>query len=155
MKILHNIAVVALLVLPVSAVQAQANPLVGKWTLALVVGMRMDGTEHTPVMGEASFVVEAKGDSLIGSMTQAPPEGRPQRPATRFAAKAVEGEVMFVVHTQSTISVNGEESVKNVTSTWKLSAKGDALAGTVDRQIEGLEAPNGGPQPVKGMRVKS
>ena len=155
MTILRNTFAAILLTIPFVGARAQAHPLVGRWSMELAVGMRMENGEHTPVMGTGILVLAAQGDSLVGTLAIAPPEGQPARPPARMAAKLVDGDVIFVVRGQSRINQNGEESVVETITTWKLSAKGEALAGSLERQLVGFEDANGGPLPVKGTRVKA
>lgn len=133
---------------------AQPHPLVGAWKINFVGGMRIENGTPTPVKLTGTLTVEAKGDSLIATLV-ADPTGGASRPPTRLAAKSVSGDVTFVSRSQVTLNMNGAEQRATSVATWKLGAVNDKLEGTVDRKLEGVDAPAIGPQPVTGTRVKS
>lgn len=138
-----------------SPLQAQSShPLVGKWDVEYVAGHRVENDVSTPVLARAVLVLEAVGDSLVGTMVATPLPGMPTRPPSRFAARRVDGKVTFVVHSEATLNRNGELSSAKVISTWILAATRDALDGTVEREIVGVDAPSPGPAAVKGTRTR-
>jgi hypothetical protein len=143
-----------LLSLALAPLLAQAaHPLVGRWAVTLSVGSRIENGEETAIMQPGTLSVSAQGDSLIAMLKITPPEGMTERPARRMAAKQTAGPVVFTFTSQATLNINGEESVRSATSTFSLSASGDVLRGTVQREVEGAMA-SAGPQPVSGTRVK-
>ena len=146
----------ALLVLTLipAPVAEQGHPLVGVWQISFAGGMQIQDGTPTPIMRTGRLTVEAKGDSLIATLTSDPASGLPARPPARMAAKAGPGKVTFVQRSTAQINLNGEERDAVSVSTWILDASGDQLDGSVERKIEGLDAPAGGPQPVKGQRAK-
>jgi hypothetical protein len=155
---MHRLAPTTLLVsLPLFAlpVAAQEHALVGAWTISYTAGMRMSGGTPTPITatGTLSFVVQ--GDSLVGTLVTDPIEGAPPRPPSRMAARHAAGEVTFVQRSPAQVNMNGEVREATGVSTWVLRADGDALQGTVQRRLEGLEGvqlPDQPAQPVTGRR---
>lgn len=149
-------AFLCLLALNTSALAAQAPSFVGGWQLSYPVGATVENGEVTVLMGTGTLTVVALGDSLIGTLvTDSAPGVRP-RPAVRMAALTSTGEATFVSHSEATINMNGEESKAKVVSIWTLTVRGDSLAGTVARTIEGFDMAGGEqpPQPVTGSRKK-
>lgn len=144
----------ALLLLPAS-LAAQSHPLVGTWDVNVPAGMRMENGEATPIMAKGTLTFSVTGDSLIGMLKTVPLEGQPERPARRMAAKLVTGAVTFVTKSEAKMTMNGEEMTRTSTSTYVFDAADNALKGTVERAIEGLEVQMGGPQAITGTRAKS
>jgi hypothetical protein len=142
------------LILP-GVLAAQSHPLAGDWEISIPVGASIENGVATQIFanGAASFGVE--GDSIIGTLKVEPPPGYPARPPARLASGAAAVPSVFVVNSQATIDINGEESTRKVTSTYTMTAKGDALEGTVKRVIEGGDVPQLEPQTFRGKRVKS
>jgi hypothetical protein len=129
---------------------------VGGWQLSYPVGATVENGEVTVLMGTGALNIVAQGDSLIGTLVMDPAQDQPPRPAVRMAARVSTGEATFVSHSEATLNINGEESKAKVVSTWKLTVRGDSLAGTVARTIEGFDSPEGEqpPHPVTGSRKK-
>jgi hypothetical protein len=150
---MSRLALLLALALGPARLAAQAHPLVGEWTVTLAVGMRMENDVETPIMQTGTMSIVAQGDSLIATTKMQPPEGRPARPPSRMAAKAVAGAVTFVLTSQATINMNGEMSTRTATSTFVLTANADAMTGTLARTVEGMDMP-ATPLPVTGTRVK-
>jgi len=149
-------ALLCLLALHTTALAAQAPSFVGGWQLSYPIGAMVENGEVTVLMGTGTLTVVAQGDSLIGTLvTDSAPGVRP-RPAVRLAARASTGEATFVSHSEATMNMNGQESKATVVSTWALTVRGDSLAGTVARTIEGFDMEGGDqpPQPVTGSRKK-
>ncbi len=136
-----------------SSALAQANPIVGTWKISFAAGTRIENGTPTTITGTGSLVVQLQGDSLIARLIPDPIEGA-TRPESRMAAPGGAGKVVFLQRGKARVNQNGEESEVTSISTWTLTATGDALDGTVERRLEGIEAPSRGPQPVKGTRVK-
>jgi hypothetical protein len=132
---------------------AQGNPIVGTWKVTFAAGTRIENGTPTTITGTGKLIVQVQGDSLIARLIPDPIEGA-ARPEARLAAAGGAGKVTFTQRGQAQVNMNGE--VKEVTSisTWTLTAQGDALEGTVERRIEGMDMPSRGPQPVSGTRIK-
>lgn len=143
----------ALLLLP-GALAAQTHPLVGTWDVNVPAGMRMENGEATPIMAKGTLTFTIAGDSLIGMLKTAPIEGQPERPAKRIAAKLAPGAVTFVSKGEAKMTMNGEEMTRTSISTYVFDVADNALKGTIERAIEGLDVMMGGPQPITGTRAK-
>lgn len=133
---------------------AQSPPIVGTWNLKYSAGSRMENGTRTEITGTGRLIVQRQGDSLIARLVPDPVDGAPARPETRMAARAGADPVVFTHRGTARVNRNGEESEVTSISTWSLGAKGDLLEGTVERRIEGMDVPVGGPRPVSGTRVK-
>lgn len=134
---------------------AQSHPLVGTWNLRYAAGTRIENGTPTVIHGTGKLMVQLQGDSLIARLIPDPIDGGPGRPEWRMAARTGAGPVVFIQRGVARVNLNGEEKQATSISTWTLDAKGDALEGTVERRLEGMETPTRGPQPVTGTRVKS
>ena len=147
-------AVALLATVPVARpVAAQSMPLVGKWHLEYERGRRMENGESTPIMGTGEITIAQSGDSLLATLQPGPrPDGSAAPPAT-FGGRLAGDEATFVQKVKATININGEERVQELTITWKLSATGDALTGTMSRVLPMMpDAPMA--SPVKGTRTR-
>lgn len=138
------------LVVPAGAA-AQSHQLVGVWTVTHPSGMRVENGVRTPISGTATLTIETKGDSLVANFVPDSVDGH-ARPPSRFAAKTVEGAVTFVQISEAILDFGGGEEKRTATARWTLAVKDGMIEGTVDRTIEGLAIPMGGPQPVSGVR---
>jgi len=152
------VALAAVTLFPLSAataaLAAQSHPLVGKWEVGLTAGQRVTDAGVTAVTAKATLVLALQGDSLIGTLTTQPIEGQPPRPPVRLAAKRIDGSVTFVTRSEGTMTAPGGESrTIEAISTWRLTAEGDLLSGSVARELVGVNIPDLGPQPLKGKRV--
>jgi hypothetical protein len=134
-------------------VLAQNNPIVGSWKVTYAAGTRVENGAATTVTGTGKLIVQSQGDSLIARLVPDPVEGS-TRPELRLAAPGGAGKVVFISKGKATVNMNGDAKEVTSISTWTLTAKGDALDGTVERKLEGMEAPSRGPQPVSGTRIK-
>lgn len=137
-----------------SPLAAQDSDLVGTWKVTFVVGNRVQEGVATTIEGTGTFTIEKQADSLVATLSTDPIPDRPARPPVRMAALAAPGGITFTAHSKATLSVNGQEREATAISIWTLKANGDALEGTVDRQIAGFGPANQGPQPVTGTRRK-
>lgn len=132
---------------------AQAHPLVGTWDLTYAAGMQVVGGVATPVEATAAFTVTVEGDSLVAVLVRPAMEGMPDRPPARFAAKLSTGwPVTFEQRSEAHLNVGGNMETRTAVSTWRLTVSDGKIEGTVERSIEGLDIPTGGPQPVSGVR---
>lgn len=137
------------------AAAAQGAPIVGTWELEMTVGMRVENGEPTMIRGKGRLEVVEQGDSLVATLAVTPPDGMPARPASRFAAKKVAGnEFAFVQRSEVRMNANGEEHTAVSISNWRFTVTGDALRGTVSREIEGMPMAAMPEQPVSGTRVR-
>jgi hypothetical protein len=133
---------------------AQTNPIVGSWNVSYVAGTRMENGAATNITATGKLIVQVQGDSLIARLIPDPIEGT-ARPESRMAAQAGAGKVVFVQRGVARVNINGEQKDVTSISTWTLSANGDALEGTLERRLEGMDTPSRGPLPVTGTRVRS
>lgn len=149
-----NLALAALIALSPVVVQAQAHPLAGKWTIEYAGGMRIENGEHTPILAKALLTITEVGDSLVATVHMEPNPDIPPRPDARFAALKVPGsEVTFKQRSEAKLNMNGEEHTATAISTWVLRVSGDALTGTLGRELEGMDLEMPPPQPVTGRRA--
>jgi hypothetical protein len=149
----RSLLLASLLVVAVVPLHAQAHPLVGTWELSLPVGATVENGVTTPLMGVGHLQVGAQGDSLVGTLRIEPPAGAPARPPARVAARRADGPVQFVVRSRAKVNVNGDETEREATSTYTLTARGDVLEGSVERSVEGLEMMPAAPGAFTGRRV--
>jgi hypothetical protein len=141
------------LVLP-GVLAAQSHPLAGKWEISIPVGATVENGVTTPIFANGAISLGVEGDSIVGTLKTEPPPGYPARPPARLAAGVAAVPSVFVVNSEATIDINGVESKRKVTSTYTMTAKGDALEGTIAREIEGGDLPKLEPQTFRGKRVK-
>lgn len=132
---------------------AQANPLVGSWKVSFAAGTRVENGTATTITGTGKLIVQVQGDSLVGRLIPDPIEGA-TRPESQMAALNGAGKAVFVQKGKANVNMNGESKEVTSISTWTLTANGDTLEGTVERRLEGMDAPSRGPQPVSGTRIK-
>ncbi len=150
----HALFAAVLLTFP-AALGAQAHPLVGNWDIELPGGMRMENGVVTPIMVKGTLAVVVQGDSLVGTLTAEPTEGRPARPPARLAAKNAPGQIKFSQSSEAKMNMNGEEMTRTMVSVYLFAVDGDALKGTVERHIEGLDDESmAAPMPITGKRVR-
>lgn len=150
----RSLLLAALMAAPVVAIAAQDHPLVGGWKITYAGGVRVENGASTPIEATARLTVEAQGDSLIAHFVPDPIDGR-TRPPFRVAALRRSGEVTFIQTSEATLNFGGGDQTRTATTRWTLMVSGDAIDGTIERSIEGLNMPTGGPQPVSGTRQRS
>lgn len=142
-------------ILCASGLRAQAaHPLVGKWTIEFQRGQSMENGTVTPIMGTGDLVIVSAGDSLKATLTVGPrPDGSLPPPAVMTGVLSG-GKAVFVHKTTAQLNMNGEQRTAEAITTWTFSAVGDALAGTMARELPGLmlQVPME-PSPVKGKRA--
>ena len=149
---MKRVALAALVTFAPALLPAQSSPLVGRWNMSMTVGSRLINDEETQIVQTGKMTVIQQGDSLIATLEMQPPEGMPARPASRMATKAAPGPITFVHHGTAMISSNGEQKTSPSVSTFKFTVSGNALTGTVERRIEGMDI-SAAPQPVTGTRI--
>jgi hypothetical protein len=151
----HHVAPLFLLLLLPGVLRAQSHPLAGNWEISIAVGATVERGVTTPIIADGLVSLGIDGDSIVGTLTLEPPPGFPARPPARLAAGIAAVPSVFVVTSQATIDINGEETTRKVTSTYTMTAKGDELEGTVERAIEGGDLPPLAPQAFRGKRAKA
>jgi hypothetical protein len=151
---LPGLALSALLALSPVVARAQAHPLAGKWTIEYAGGMRIENGEPTPILAKALLTITEVGDSLVATLHMDPNPNLPPRPDGRFAALKVAGsEVTFKQRSEAKLNTNGEEHTTTAISTWVLKVAGDAMTGSLGRELEGMDMQMPPPQPVTGRRA--
>lgn len=65
----------------------------------------------------------------------------------------IENDTPTPIMAKARLNMNGEERIATAISTWTLSAEGDALRGTLERRIDGMDLPVPPAQPVTGTRT--
>lgn len=134
---------------------AQAHPLAGTWDLTYAAGMQVENGVTTPVEATATFTVTVEGDSLVAVLERPAMEGMPARPPARFTTPlSTTWPIVFRQISEAMLSMGGGTEKRTATSVWTLTVTGDTLEGTVERSIEGLQLPDAGPQPVRGVRKR-
>lgn len=152
---LRRFALAALVALAPVGAHAQTSSLVGDWSVEITAGMRIENDEATPIRAKAKLSIALAGDSLVATLTVEPNPDVPPRPPARFAsARTTANTANFTQRSEATLNTNGQETKATVISTWSLTAEGDAIKGTVAREIEGMMGPGMPAQPVTGTRIK-
>lgn len=148
------ILVASVILLPASGIRAQAaSQLVGNWNLEYERGRRIENGEATPIMGTGKMSIEQRGDSLVATISPgARPDGTVPPPSS-FGGKMTPDGAVFVQVQTAQVNINGEASERKITLTWTLHASGDALTGTLGREMAMMED-HLPPTPVTGVRVK-
>lgn len=148
-------ALVSLIALAPGAAQGQASPaIVGKWTIEYERGRRVENGEATPIMGSGEITIRQSGDSLVATLVTAAREDGSVPPPATFGGRTKGEDAIFVQHQTVQITINGEQSARPITLTWTLRAAGDALTGTLDRELPMMPTPVP-PSAVKGKRAAS
>lgn len=147
-------SIVFALSLGATTLAAQEAPLVGAWQLSFPSGMRVENGVQSLTMATGVLTLRTKGDSLVGELITDPPPGSSPRPPLQLAAKAGAGDAVFLSRSKAKVNIHGGEREITMLSTWRLRAKGDSLTGTVERELEGLDAGIQGANPVTGVRRK-
>ena len=152
----RSILLAAAVAIPLAASAQSDHPLVGSWAVEYPGGMRNDNGVVTPVTAKGKITFAVAGDSLVATLVQEAVEGGPPaRPPVRLATKTTSADVTFVQHSEAKLHMNGEETTRTAITTWRFTVTGDVLGGSLERAIEGVEISMGGPQPLKGTRIKA
>jgi hypothetical protein len=151
----RHVSIFLLLPILPGVLAAQSHPLAGSWDISIPVGANIENGVTTQIFANGAVSFGVEGDSIIGTLKVEPPPGVPARPPARLAAGVAAAPSVFVVNSQATIDINGVESTRKVTSTYTMTAQGDALEGTVAREIEGGDLARLEPQTFRGKRAKS
>lgn len=144
-----------MLTLAMLLASAQPHPLVGVWRLTYPWHTEIRNGTAMAYQENGELTVEAKGDSLIATVTTVPTSAfsptRPFRLATvPSGTEAVFVERNVVTHT----GTGGETREAVVVTTWVLRGAGDELVGSLERQVEGTGSRRT-PRPVTGRRIRS
>lgn len=152
-RILKAAIIAAVVVGGASRVPAQSpNPLVGKWNIEYERGRRMENGEATPIMGTGQVSFALAGDSIVATLQPAArPDGSTPAPVS-FGGKLTGEGAHFVQEQTAQININGETRDQKIKMTWTFKASGDALTGTLQRELPGM--PTGPASAVKGTRVR-
>jgi hypothetical protein len=135
---------------------AQSHPLLGAWNVTVPSGMRIENGQPTTIMSNGTMTVTSVGDSLIAMLDVEPPEGMPKRPPRRLAGLRAAGAVTLTYLAEAKMmSSNGETLTRTAISRFTLTAAGDALTGTITREVEGVPGMGMAGEPVTGTRAKS
>ncbi|MEZ4379015.1 MAG: hypothetical protein R3B35_12105 [Gemmatimonadales bacterium] len=148
---MRSILLLATVLTAPAALAAQANPLVGRWALEYPGGMQVENGVPTPIAATGVLTITSEGDSLVAVLVP----GDASRPTVRMTAPGGAGTKTFVQRSEATMESGSGTETRTATSTWILTASGDALSGTVERAIEGLDLPLGGALPVRATRATS
>lgn len=136
-----------------AAAQPSASPLIGHWEVELEVGRRVENEVVTPIRAKATLRIVAKGDSLSATIQMpARPDGTVPAPTTATGPRNG-NETIFVQSLEAKLNINGEVSTVPTKVTWVLKADGDAMSGTVLREIPSMSFP-AEPGPLTGKRLK-
>ena len=140
----------------VAPIQAQSNPLLGKWTVEYTRGVSVENGVSTPVMGTGTLTIVQDADSLLGTIDGSLRPDGSMAPATKLGGRLTNGSGVLISRSKAKVNRNGEISEIDMTLTWTLSAAGDALNGTLLRKV-GVDGPlaDAPASPVRGTRVKS
>lgn len=125
--------------------------IVGQWTIEYERGRQLENGVATPIMGTAGLSIVARGDSLVATLTPGPRLDGSQPPPSVMTGRLSGDTVTFVQKVQAQMTVNGEARTTELTLTWKLTARGDALGGTLQRDLP-MMADASAPTSVKGSR---
>jgi hypothetical protein len=115
----------------------QAHPLVGEWTVFVPTGIQMQGGQRSEGLARGRLSVTSAADSLVATLALESPEGYDPRPATHMAARRVDGAITMRSRTETSLVVNREVSRAIAVTTFVFDVRGDSLAGSVTRAIEG------------------
>lgn len=141
------------MMLAAAPLAAQDSELVGTWRVNFAVMVRVENGATTPVIGGGTLTIAASGDSLIGTLNTDSIPNEPMRPVVQMGGKPKGNTVSLTARGKATINMNGNEREMVSLSTWAVTATGDSLTGTLNRQIQGLGM-GPGAQPVTGTRKK-
>lgn len=135
------------------SVQAQSpSALVGKWNIDYERGRRIENDVVTPVMAKGVLTIVSQGDSLIATLQEGPRQDGTPTPPRTISGRVTNGKAVFVQKQEVRINMNGEERMQPVIVTWTLSADGNALSGSMAREMPGMNGPME-PSAVKGTRA--
>jgi hypothetical protein len=115
----------------------QLHPLVGEWTVFVPTGIQMQGGQRSEGLARGRLSVTSAADSLVATLALESPEGYDPRPAVHMAARRVDGAVTMRSRTETSLVVNREVSRAIAVTTFVFDVRGDSLAGSVTRAIEG------------------
>lgn len=133
--------------------QAQSpGSVVGKWAIEYEAGRRMENGEVTTITGKGTLSVVQSGDSLVATVEMGPRRDGSTQPPSVMGGKITADGAVFVQKQRVQLNMDGDVQTREITATWTLQANGDALTGTMARQLPGM-ADGPPPSPVKGTRI--
>jgi hypothetical protein len=131
-----------------------ANPLVGSWNIEWELGRRMENGEATVVSAKGTLTIKPSGDTLVATLeATSRSDNAPLPKPYVLGGRTTTGGAAFTQHQQVRMNMNGEESTRDVLVTWTLRADGDALSGTMVRDMPGMSMAIP-PGQVTGTRAK-
>lgn len=152
---LRTFAVLASIIapLPTAIPSPQAHPLVGEWTVLVPTGIQAQRGQRTEGLTRGRLRVASSADSLVATLALESPEGFAPRPAMQMAARRTDGAITMLWRTETSLVVNREVSRAIAITTFVFDVRGDSLAGSITRAIEG--GPSMDALPIAGSRVTS
>lgn len=138
------------------ATPAQAQPVLGTWSIDWELGRRVENGDVQSIKATGTLTLKTVGDSVVATVTVASrSDGMPApKPYTMTGRLTADGATLSQVQ-QMRLNVNGEETVHEARVTWRVTATGDALSGEIEREMPGMMLAGGPPARIAGTRVKS
>jgi hypothetical protein len=139
------------------SLQAQAAPtVVGRWSIEWELGRIVENDDVRTIKAAGTLTITESGDSLIATIdVRSRSDNAPlPRPSTIGGRRTADGAT-FVQLQQVRMNMNGEEHVRQAKVTWTVRAKGDALTGEMQREIEGATLAGPAASAVSGTRLTS
>ena len=136
-------------------VSSKADAVVGAWDIEYARGQRVENGEVTNMMAKGRIVIAISGDSLVATLDQPPRPDGSAVPRAVLGGRIVDGKATFVQKQTAQINLNGDVQSRTVMVTWSMTAAGDTLTGTVDRNMPGMEMMKVDPAPLTGTRHKN
>ena len=129
----------------------------GTWTAKLPTGVRnINGEQSIVSTNNATFVLEVRGDSIVGSLTY---DGSSAPRALRGTRTGNTG--VLAMNGAARVILNGEEHEIAMITTFRFTLEGDTLKGTSETAMDPAKAasapfpgPEQDPLPVTATRTK-
>ncbi|MEQ1690929.1 MAG: hypothetical protein ABMA00_06570 [Gemmatimonas sp.] len=138
-----------------SAAAQAATAVVGKWEIEYARGQRVENDVVTNIMAKGTITISQSGDSLLATLEQPPrPDGTPTPTAT-LSGRITSGQAVLVQKQTVQLNMDGQMHSAEAITTWTLQATGDAMTGSIAREIPSMPMPPRDPSPVKGTRIKA
>lgn len=141
----------------VAAPLSAQSPIIGTWLVQLPDAVRnQDGVQTVVSTTTATLVLEARGDSLIGTLT------RGQSGIARAVRGTLKGsQATLQADTKARVMANGEEHTLSLITTFRFTLEGDSMRGTSETRFDPSAKPavllpgvEQEPMPVTASRVK-